>query len=210
MGVGPARHAGKTDGHQRSDTAEAPRPFGQLVPELLLRLEWSRDRIEQEQTDGLRRLPGDDADEADRPGLNAAQPTQLRGYASSLYELARKALDGDLRIQPTTVAPDGEPLLPEMRDAMERAWGVPVGGTYGTSEGCMTATSCFAAEGMHLSEDLVIVDVDEWGRAVEAGRTAAKIYLTNLFNEALFPRSSRLRTGRPSDRDPAPSLASSC
>jgi phenylacetate-coenzyme A ligase PaaK-like adenylate-forming protein len=73
-------------------------------------------------------------------GLNAVQPTQLRGYASALYELARQALAGNLRIVPTTVAPDGEPLFPEMRDTMERAWGVTVGCTYGTSEGCMTAT----------------------------------------------------------------------
>lgn len=119
-------------------------------------------------------------------GLSAIQPTQLRGYASALYELARAALDGELRIQPTTVAPDGEPLLPEMRAAMERAWGAPVGGTYGTSEGCVTAAACFAAEGMHLSEDLLIVEpVDGEGRAVEAGRTASKIFLTNLCNTAL-------------------------
>ena len=119
-------------------------------------------------------------------GLNAAQPTQLRGYASALHALAREALDGALRIEPTTVAPDGEPLLPEMREAMERAWGAPVGGTYGTSEACITATSCFFGGGMHLSEDLLILEpVDAQGRAVEVGRTSAKIYLTNLFNTAL-------------------------
>ena len=69
---------------------------------------------------------------------------------------------------------------------MERAWGARVGGTYGTSEGCVTGIGCFEGEGMHLTEDLLIIEpVDELGRAVEAGETSAKIYLTNLFNPAL-------------------------
>jgi phenylacetate-coenzyme A ligase PaaK-like adenylate-forming protein len=118
--------------------------------------------------------------------LNDVRPTQLRGYASALHLLAREALDGRLRIEPTSIAPDGEPLLPEMRDAMERAWGAPVGGTYGTSEGCFTASSCFVGGGMHLSEDLLILEpVDAQGRAVEPGVPSAKVYLTNLFNTAL-------------------------
>jgi phenylacetate-CoA ligase len=119
-------------------------------------------------------------------GLNAVQPTQLMGYASALYELAREALRGTLRITPATVAPDGEPLLPEMRKAMEQAWGAPVGCFYGTSEGMFTGVSCFQGAGMHLSEDLLIIEpVDAQGRPMEAGETSAKIYMTNLFNTAL-------------------------
>jgi phenylacetate-coenzyme A ligase PaaK-like adenylate-forming protein len=118
--------------------------------------------------------------------LNEVQPTQLRGYASALHELARAALDGDLRIAPTTVAPDGEPLFPEMRATMERAWGAPVGGLYGTSEACVTASSCFVGGGMHVSEDVVLLEpVDADGRPVEPGRTSSRVYLTNLFNTAL-------------------------
>ena len=119
-------------------------------------------------------------------GLNDVRPTQLRGYASALHLLAREALDGRLFIEPTSVAPDGEPLLPEMRDAMERAWGAPVGGTYGTSEACFTASSCFVGSGMHLSEDTVILEpVDERGAPVEPGVPSVKVYLTNLINTAL-------------------------
>ena len=40
---------------------------------------------------------------------------------------------------------DGEPLLPEIRAVLEQAWGVPVGNVYGTSEGCVTAASCYDA-----------------------------------------------------------------
>lgn len=119
-------------------------------------------------------------------GLNAAQPTHLMGYSSALYELAREQLRGDLRIRPATVAPDGEPLLPEMRKTMEQAWGARVGGGYGTSEACITGIGCFEGDGMHLTEDLLIIEpVDAQGRAVPVDETSEKIYLTNLFNTAL-------------------------
>jgi len=119
-------------------------------------------------------------------GLNAVQPTQLVGYSSVLYELARRALDGELCISPMIVAAGAEPLWPEMRAMLERAWGAPVGCGYGTSEGGYTATSCCEARGMHLSEDLLIVElVDQEGRAVAAGRTASKVLLTNFSNTAL-------------------------
>lgn len=119
-------------------------------------------------------------------GLNAVQPSALNGYSSALCELAHEALRGSLRIAPATVTPTSEPLLPEMRKVMECAWGVPVGGVWGTSEGCATGMSCYAGAGMHLSEDLLIIEpVDRDGRAVRAGETSAKIYLTNLFNPAL-------------------------
>ncbi|HTN81726.1 MAG TPA: hypothetical protein VMK16_18815 [Acidimicrobiales bacterium] len=118
--------------------------------------------------------------------LNAIQPTQLRGYASALAQLAREQLAGRLQIAPFTIAPDGEPLLPEMREAMERAWGAPVGGYYGTSEACTTAASCFMGAGMHLSDDLVLVEpVDAQGRPVAPGELSDKILLTNLYNPVL-------------------------
>lgn len=119
-------------------------------------------------------------------GLNAVQPTHLVGYSSVLYELARRALDCELRISPMIVAAGAEPLWPEMRAVIERAWGAPVGCAYGTSEGGYTAVSCYEAGGMHVSEDLLMVElVDQEERAVAAGRTASKVLLTNFSNTAL-------------------------
>jgi phenylacetate-CoA ligase len=73
-----------------------------------------------------------------------------------------------------------------MRSVIERAWGAPVCNNWGTSEGGITGVSCFGGAGMHLSEDLLIIEpVGHDGRPVCADETAAKIYLTNLFNTAM-------------------------
>jgi phenylacetate-CoA ligase len=71
--------------------------------------------------------------------LNALQPTVLDGYASMLSLLAREALAGRLRITPRVLGPNSEPLLPEMRQAMEEAWHCPILNTYATSEGVAAA-----------------------------------------------------------------------
>jgi phenylacetate-coenzyme A ligase PaaK-like adenylate-forming protein len=119
-------------------------------------------------------------------GLNDLQPSALVGYPSVLFELAHQALRGSLRIEPRAVVSASEPLLPAMRSVIERAWGAPVGNSWGTSEGGITGASCFGGAGMHLSEDLLIIEpVGHDGRPVCAGETAAKIYLTNLFNTAM-------------------------
>ena len=118
--------------------------------------------------------------------LNAVQPTGLGGYASALCELALEALAGRLQIAPTSVRPDGEPLLTEMREVMERAWGVPVGSLYGTSEGCTTGCSCLVGPGMHLTDDLLLIEpVDGDRNPVAPGELSTKILLTNLYNPTM-------------------------
>ena len=114
--------------------------------------------------------------------LNALQPVVLAGYPSVLHALAGAALDGRLTIQPRIVGPGSEPLLPEMRRAMEEAWHCPILNVYGTSEG-VSAASCGKGRGMHLSEDVAICEpVDRDGRPVRSGERAAKMYVTNLYN----------------------------
>jgi phenylacetate-coenzyme A ligase PaaK-like adenylate-forming protein len=73
-----------------------------------------------------------------------------------------------------------------MRAVMERTWGVPVGSLYGTSEGCTTGSSCLMGPGMHLSDDLLLIEpVDADGRPVAPGELSTKILLTNLFNPTM-------------------------
>ena len=118
-------------------------------------------------------------------GLNQTQPTTLTGYSSGLFLLAHEALAGRLRIAPQTVTVTSEPLLPEMRRAFETAWGCPVGNWWGSSEGGPTGVSCYRAAGVHLSDDLLIIEpVDSAGQPVPPGVRADKVYLTNLFNPA--------------------------
>jgi len=56
---------------------------------------------------------------------------------------------------------------------------------YTTTEAGCIAAECREGAGLHVQEDLVIVEVvDERNRAVRAGETGAKILLTVLFNRA--------------------------
>ena len=116
--------------------------------------------------------------------LNELQPVMLTGYPSMMMILASEADAGRLRIAPRLIGVASEPLLPEMRAAIEATWACPVLNTYATSEGA-TAGSCGQGRGMHLNEDLCIFEpVDNEGRPVPAGQRAAKLYVTPLLNHA--------------------------
>jgi phenylacetate-coenzyme A ligase PaaK-like adenylate-forming protein len=118
-------------------------------------------------------------------GLNDAPPDVLIAYPSALHVLSFEARAGRLRITPKQILSCSEPLLPEIRRAAEEAWDVPVGNAWGTSEGGGVGIPCEHARS-HLSDDLVIVEpVDTEGRLVAPGERSAKVYLTNLFNQAL-------------------------
>lgn len=115
-------------------------------------------------------------------GLNEIQPGLLFGYASMLRQLTAEAAAGRLRIAPRLIGSTSEPLLPEIRAAVSATWRVPVYNTFGATEGLMGG-SCSAGSGLHLSDDLFLIEpVDERGAAVAPGERAAKVYLTNLFN----------------------------
>ncbi len=116
-------------------------------------------------------------------GLNRVNGTHLIAYASMLGTLAAEARAGRLRIAPRRVASTAEPLLPEVRAAVEETWQAPIANLWGTSEGGIMALGCYRSDGMHLNEDMVIVEpVDEHGAPVPAGARAAKVYMTNLCN----------------------------
>jgi len=118
-------------------------------------------------------------------GLNEYRPTVLNGYPTALYPLARAAESGELRIAPSAVLSIAEPLLPEIRTALTRAWGAPVLNVWGASEG-VSAGSCGQGGGLHLSDDLAIVElVDRQGRPVPPNQLAAKVYVTVLFNHTM-------------------------
>lgn len=118
--------------------------------------------------------------------LNAVQPTMMMSYASALPLLAHEARSGRLAIAPLRITCTSEPLLPEIRRLAEETWGAQVYNSWGTTEGGPTGTSCGQGRGMHLSDDLLIVEaVDEAGRPVHPGERSAKVYLTNLYNPTI-------------------------
>jgi phenylacetate-coenzyme A ligase PaaK-like adenylate-forming protein len=116
-------------------------------------------------------------------GLNSVGGDTLATYPSMLARLVGEARAGRLRIQPRRILTMAEPLLPETRSAAEEIWDAPVANMWGTSEAGVTAIGCFKGTGMHLTDDLVIVEaVDANGDPVPAGVRSHKVYVTNLFN----------------------------
>jgi phenylacetate-coenzyme A ligase PaaK-like adenylate-forming protein len=119
-------------------------------------------------------------------GLNAYQPVALMGYPSMLVLLAAEARAGRLRILPRRVTSTSEPLRPEARRALAEAFCAPVANMYGTSEAGPVGVGCFRGPGIHLCDDLVIVEpVDQAGRPVRPGVRSDKVYLTALANPTL-------------------------
>jgi phenylacetate-CoA ligase len=116
-------------------------------------------------------------------GLNAVGGDSLATYPSMLVRLLGAARAGQLQIQPRRILTMAEPLLAETRRAAEETWQAPVANMWGTSEAGVTAIGCFKGAGMHLTDDLLIVEpVDAAGNAVPAGVRSHKVYVTNLFN----------------------------
>jgi phenylacetate-coenzyme A ligase PaaK-like adenylate-forming protein len=119
-------------------------------------------------------------------GLNRINGRTLMTYASMLTTLAAEARAGRLTISPRRIITVSEPLLPEIREAARDAWNAPIANSWGTSEGGVVARGCYRGTGMHLSDDLLVIEpVDENGEAVPCGAESAKVYLTNLFNPLL-------------------------
>jgi len=118
--------------------------------------------------------------------LNEQNPDLIFAYPSAILPLADKARAGELRIRPRRIMLGAEPVLPEIRATAEDTWNVPVINVYGSSEGGAMGIACGDGPGLHLAEDLCIIEaVDADGRTVAPGERSAKIYLTNLYNHTL-------------------------
>lgn len=116
-------------------------------------------------------------------GLNAVGGDNLATYPSMLVRLVSEARAGRLQIQPQRIMTMAEPLLAETRRAAEEIWQAPVANMWGTSEAGVTAIGCFKGTGMHLTDDLLIVEpIDADGNPARVGVRSNKVYVTNLFN----------------------------
>lgn len=114
-------------------------------------------------------------------------PTHMVGYASVIGRLARASLAGDLRVRPTRVSTNSEPLLPEDRDAIVDAWGATLHNLWGSTEIGVQAVGCGHGEGLHICEDEVILErVDASGAPVPPDQPAVRTLATGLSNRT-FP-----------------------
>jgi phenylacetate-CoA ligase len=109
--------------------------------------------------------------------LNKFQPHALSGYAAVLKVLGEAQERGELKIKPELVGNGGEPLMPEVKALLQRAFKAPVSNAYATSELLymgLTLPGSGADGSMHLMEDNLIFELHDDHTCV-----------TNLFNEVM-------------------------
>ena len=119
--------------------------------------------------------------------LNESCCNELYSYPTMLDILAREQLAGRLKLKIekpfATIVSASEPLTETTKHLVQRAWGMKIQDTYGSSECILMARSCGKFERMHVMTDLCCLEiVDRQGMPVPDGQTGDKLLLTNLFN----------------------------
>ncbi len=113
--------------------------------------------------------------------LDEFQPEVLVAYASMLRILAGEQLEGRLHVHPRAVNCSSEVLTPQSRALAEQAWGVRVFEVYAATETGGIGAECARHNGMHLFEDLLVVEpVDDAYRSVADGVSASRLLVTVL------------------------------
>jgi phenylacetate-CoA ligase len=115
--------------------------------------------------------------------LNAFDPQFMNVFPSTARLLADEQLAGRLHLRLENLTTNSEPLTPELRERLERAFGTAPTDFYATTEG-LYGSEC-AAGSLHLFDDMCIVEnVDADGDPVPPGETGSRLLVTNLFNRA--------------------------
>ena len=115
--------------------------------------------------------------------LNEFQPEILFAYPSIGALLAMEQMEGNLRISPRVMVISAEICTDDMKQKMESAWGVTPFNNYAMTEVPFLGVNCSHHQGVHIFEDLAIVEVvDEHNRRVPDGVLGHKILITNLFS----------------------------
>jgi phenylacetate-CoA ligase len=118
--------------------------------------------------------------------LNADGPTAMFTIPSLAGRLAAEQLDRRLAIDLRKVVVAGEVLSDEVAARLEAAWGVRPLQIYGTTEALMLASESRERVGLHISEDIVMLEVvDEDNRPVPPGIPGYKVLLTSLIGRTV-------------------------
>jgi phenylacetate-CoA ligase len=118
--------------------------------------------------------------------LNDYQPEVLGTYPSFLRSLAEEQRAGRLRIAPRLLRSVAETLTQDVRDLARTVWNVPIVNVYAATEIGVIGQECEEAAGMHLAEDLFVMEVvDQASQPVPPGVQGAKVLVTPLANDVL-------------------------
>jgi phenylacetate-coenzyme A ligase PaaK-like adenylate-forming protein len=115
--------------------------------------------------------------------LDAYQPEAIVSYPSVMAALADEQLEGRLAIAPRIAIMGSEVLTDDAAGRIEAAWGIPALNVYAATEAPPIATASPANVGMHVWENVVVLEVvDEDDRPVPPGERGTKVLVTNLVN----------------------------
>lgn len=115
------------------------------------------------------------------------QPAGIRGYASSLYFLAKFIEQSRLPVcKVKVVFTTGEKLHPKYRYKIQQVFQAPVFDGYGASDGGISANECYMHEGLHIGEEHCVLEiVDSNGNVLPDGEVG-HVLSTDL-NNYVFP-----------------------
>ena len=118
--------------------------------------------------------------------LNRIQPDTISSFASTLTLLAEAQLRGDLKLSLKHVHSSSEVLSLEAALLIERAFGCRPHNAHAMTECGVLAASCDHGTGMHLLDDMTIVEcVDDNYNPVPTGALASRVLITNLWARTL-------------------------
>jgi phenylacetate-CoA ligase len=113
------------------------------------------------------------------------KPSFIRGYGGSTNLFATFLLqNGKLRINPVSVSTSATTLLPHYRKTIEKAFSCKVYDFYGSREISSIAAQCGHHEGLHVTEENVILEIVKEDEPVALGEEG-QILLTNLHSHAM-------------------------
>ena len=128
-------------------------------------------------------IPHDDASLRHTAALiRRIKPHIIIGYTQATALLGRFILDHELRDwKDIPVICGAEGVLPSDREAIERAFG-PAFNTYGSRETMLIGAECEVHDGLHLSEENLVVEIaGEAGQATAHGESG-DVVVTDLHN----------------------------
>lgn len=110
----------------------------------------------------------------------------MLGYASSLYSLAKLALEQNLIIpRLKTVISNAEPLYAHQREVISNAFQCPVYDTYGLSENVCAASECLHGK-LHLWNEVGVTEVlDDISDASLSIGESGRLVCTGLLNQTM-------------------------
>lgn len=117
--------------------------------------------------------------------LEEYRPQAIKGYSSSLWEIARTLEHRPHHIKPRLTFSGGELMSPQARKSITTSFDTEVFDNYGTTEFSLIAWECKEHMGYHINTDSLLVEfLDSRGESVVEDEKGA-VVCTGLYNYAM-------------------------